>query len=300
MRNVDRLLRSRPDLGLLRRQYRWCRKTEVYSQHKGRTAIKFLWWALYQALQLDFSFRTDDGLLFVSMPGNWSSLATYIQNYRDPGIQKFIRRIVAPQSTFVDVGANIGTYTVFAAATVGPKGKVVAIEPHPLIFEYLQRNVRGNHLQNVLAVEVAVGALRKTAAMKYSKQNPGETHVASQYDAQATEVPMARLDDVLADLGIGKVDYLKIDVEGYELYVLQGATHTIAASPNVIIQTESVPAHAERYGRCVADVAEFLFSSGFVPHAVDGSGIPQAVNKDRLGRIRDLLWSREELTAGSP
>lgn len=280
----------------LRSQFRWCRKTEQYSRRPVRTAVKFLRWALYQTRKLEFSFRTDDGFHFVSMPGNWSSLAIYIQNYRDPAIQRFIRRSLAPGSTFVDVGANIGTYAIPASAVVGPNGKVIAIEPHPFIFEYLKRNVAGNRLQNVLAVDVAVGATRKDALMQYAEHNPGQTHITSQFHAEATNVPMARLDDILSDLGIANVDYLKIDVEGYELYVLHGAKRVIDASRSIIIQIELVDSNTERYGNSAADAAEFLFSLGFVPHAVDRFGVPHTISKERLFDIRDSLWSRSGLS----
>lgn len=260
-----------------------------------RTVLKFLRWAFYQVLRRDFTFHTVDGFHFVSMPGNWSSLAIYIQNYRDPGLQRFIGRSLAPDSTFVDVGANIGTYTVLASAVVGPSGKVVAIEPHPFIFRYLQRNVAANKLQNVFAVDVAVGAKRQTALMQYSEKNPGETHVTSQLHAEATEVPMARLDDVLSDLGISTVDYLKIDVEGYELLVLHGAKRVIDASRNIIIQTELINAYAERYGHSAADAVELLQSMAFIPHAVDRLGVPHVVSKEELPDIYDTLWSRSKL-----
>ena len=259
------------------------------------TAIKFLRWAFYQVLRRDFTFRTHDGFHFVSMPGNWSSLAIYIQNYRDPGVQRFIGRNLAPDSTFVDVGANIGTYTVLASAVVGPSGKVVAIEPHPVIFKYLQRNVAANQLQNVFAMDVAVGAKRQTALMQYSEKNPGETYITSQFHAETTKVPMARLDDVLSDLGILTVDYLKIDVEGYELSVLHGAKRVIDSSRNIIIQIELVDAYAERYGHSTADIAELLLSMAFIPHTVDRLGVPRVVTKERLPDVCDTLWSRRKL-----
>ena len=260
-----------------------------------KTVIKFLRWAFYQLLQRDFIFRTRDGFHFISMPGNWSSLAIYIQNYRDPDVQRFIGRNLAPDSTFVDVGANIGTYTVLTSAVVGPSGKVVAIEPHPVIFKYLQRNIAANQLQNVLAVNVAVGAKRQTALMRYSERNPGETHVISQFLSEATKVHMARLDDVLYELGILTVDYLKVDVEGYELSVLHGAKRVIDASRNIIIQIELVDAYAERYGHSTADIAELLLSMAFVPHTVDRLGVPRAITKDRLPDVCDTLWSRRKL-----
>jgi FkbM family methyltransferase len=277
-----------------RDQFRWCRRTEQYAQARVRTSLKFLRWAFYQVLRRDFTFRTG-GFRFVSMPGNWSSLAIYIQSQRDPCLQRFIERSLAPGSTFVDVGANIGTYTILASSVVGPSGKVVAIEPHPFIFGYLQRNITVNRLQNVFAVEVAVGAEPQTALMQYSEKNPGETHVTSQIHGKATQVPMARLDDVLSDLGVVTVDYLKIDVEGYELAVLRGAKRVIDASPNIIIQTELINAYAERYGHAAAEAAELLLSMAFSPHEVDRLGVPHVVSKDKLPANHDTLWSRRKL-----
>jgi hypothetical protein len=135
-----------------------------------------------------------------------------------------------------------------------------------------------------MSVEVAVGVEPQTALMQYSEKNPGETHVTSQIHGKATQVPMARLDDVLSDLGVVTVDYLKIDVEGYELAVLRGAKRVIDASPNIIIQTELINAYAERYGHAAAEAAELLLSMAFSPHEVDRLGVPHVVSKDKTSR----------------
>jgi hypothetical protein len=124
-----------------------------------------------------------------------------------------------------------------------------------------------------------------------SVANPGESHVAAkgEHASGAAIVAMATLDDALAGEAIGPVDYLKIDVEGFELPVLRGARRTIAASPAIVVQTELQDQHASRYGFRTEEVASPLSELGLRPHLPRSDGPPQAAE----GRLRgDILWLR--------
>lgn len=272
----------------LHERYRWLQGTEFYARHPWRATVKFAWWAIRESGAKEFSFSTPDGVRLVSMPANFSSMAMYLQSDRDPEIQAFIRTVVPPGGVFVDVGANVGTYTVRASQVVGPRGRVIAIEAHPFTFGFLQRTIAMNGCTNVTALNTAVGDDSRTARMKYARLNPGETHVGADGD---TEIKMSSLDDCMAELGIAAIDYLKIDVEGYELFVLQGARRIIAASPAVIVQAEQSESTARRYGHSVANVVELLSAYGLKPHRVDKQGAIHAVPKSGQHFDGDYLWA---------
>jgi FkbM family methyltransferase len=177
-----------------------------------------------------------------------------------------------------------------AARLVGPTGRVIAFEAHPVIYGYLSRNVEANGLSQVRALQLALGEAPGQIEI-VSVANPGESHVAArgEHASGAAVVAMATLDDVLAGEGIGPVDYLKIDVEGFELPVLRGARRTIAASPAIVVQTELQDQHASRYGFRTEEVASLLSELGLRPHLPRSDGPPQAAE----GRLRgDILWLR--------
>jgi FkbM family methyltransferase len=127
-----------------------------------------------------------------------------------------IRALLADGGDFIDIGANIGSYTIISAEQ--PRARVLAIEPHPQTFEYLSRNVARNGYENVHLVRAAVGASEGSITIT---DTPGSavTHVTR--DGSGLAVPLRRMDRLLAETGLSP-DVVKIDVEGFELGVLQG------------------------------------------------------------------------------
>ena len=103
---------------------------------------------------------------------------------------------------------------------------------------------------------------------------------------------MVTLDDALSSVGVAVIEYLKIDVEGYELFVVTGAERIIRASRNIIIQTELNETVARRYGHGVTDVAEQLSSFGLTPRLVAGDG--SLLDVDNFAGGQDFLWASPE------
>jgi FkbM family methyltransferase len=236
----------------------------------------------------EFAFRTPDGLAMRTMPNNFSSFAMAVAGARDPDIWAFIETCVGPGAVFVDAGANIGAYTLPAARLVGPAGRVIAFEAHPLTFALLKRNVEDNGLRQAMTVNEALGETPGTLHIAFTSANPGETHIAAAHEA-GVAVPVTPLDAALARAGVGAVDYLKIDVEGFELAVLRGALETLRGSPSIIVQTELQERHAARYGTTIGDVAALLLREGLKPHVVEGHGMLRVLE----GAVRgDVIWQR--------
>jgi FkbM family methyltransferase len=235
----------------------------------------------------DFAFRTPDGALLETMPNNFSSFAMATVGSRDPEIWRFIARHVGQGDVFVDAGANVGAYTLPAARLVGTAGRVIAVEAHPRTHALLARNIAANGLDQAVALHTAIGDVPGELVMAFNEANPGETHVGAG-DAGA-RVPVQRLDDVLAGLGVAQARYLKIDVEGFELPVLRGAAGLIAASPDIAVQTELVQRHADRYGYPLEAVGELLQGLGLRPHLVDEAGGLRLL-EGQLGG--DVIWRR--------
>jgi FkbM family methyltransferase len=135
----------------------------------------------------------------------------------------FLRAHTPPGGVFVDVGANVGTYAMVLARHVGPLGKVIAIEPHPIIHARLAFNRAASGFSQVHLVAAAAGPSDGELMIETDGDNLGASHIVSgERPGNAIKVPSMRLQRILGNAGADHVDALKIDVEGFEDRVLTG------------------------------------------------------------------------------
>jgi FkbM family methyltransferase len=140
-----------------------------------------------------------------------------------------IGALCKPGDTFVDVGANIGNWTLEAARFVGPQGRVLAIEPVPHMAEALRKTARANRLGHVAVAEVALAETAGTRSFSVERGNTGGSRLGTMSgDVQGITVRTAPLDAVVEEQGLQRLDVLKIDVEGFEAEVLAGAAQSLA------------------------------------------------------------------------
>ena len=135
----------------------------------------------------------------------------------------FLRAHVPTGGTFVDVGANVGTYAMVLARHVGATGKVIAVEPHPVTFARLSFNNGASSYTQTKLVAAAAGPTDGELLIETDGDNLGASHIVTgAATAQAIKVPSRRLQRILNEAGVTKVDALKIDIEGFEDRVLTG------------------------------------------------------------------------------
>ena len=136
----------------------------------------------------------------------------------------FLRAHTPDGGVFVDVGANAGTYALPLARHVGPNGRVIAVEPHPVMVARLAFNQAASAADNVALIAAAAGDADGELMIETDRDNYGASHVYPDASARsdAIRVPAMRLLRILQDADVARVDSLKIDVEGYEDRVLLG------------------------------------------------------------------------------
>jgi FkbM family methyltransferase len=135
----------------------------------------------------------------------------------------FLRAHVPAGGVFVDVGANVGTYAMVLARHVGVRGKVIAVEPHPVTHARLLFNRAASRLEQLTLVAAAAGPADGELLIETDGDNLGASHVVSGTPSNsAIKVASRKLERILGEAGISKVDALKIDVEGFEDRVLTG------------------------------------------------------------------------------
>jgi FkbM family methyltransferase len=135
----------------------------------------------------------------------------------------FLRAHVPVGGVFIDVGAHVGTYAMVLARHVGTSGKVIAVEPHPAAHARLAFNRTASGFAHVTLVAAAAGAVDGELLIETDGHNLGASHIVSEQPSTgAIKVPSLRLERILADANVSKIDGLKIDIEGFEDRVLTG------------------------------------------------------------------------------
>lgn len=269
-------------------KYRLINESDLFNEKKTERWKRALSFLHSEMRGRDIEFTSPDGLSYVSMPNNYSSFVTCVAGARDPDIWRFISKNLKPGSVFVDAGANIGTYTLPASKLVGPTGRVISFEAHPTTFRYLQRNLEKNHVINTTAVNIALGSQLGSVDIQFNESNPGETCISKKSSA-TIQVKLSTLDAMIDRFEIGKIDYIKIDVECFEYPVIKGAAQIIGKNRDVIIQTELEERHAERYGHSIKETAHYLIHLGFNPYKVNKEGEPARIRNTAFG---DVIWMR--------
>lgn len=200
-------------------------------------------WALTQLStgQPFFVNTNDRGIAtWIILGGTW-------ENFVDDILSAYVQ----PGMTIVDVGANMGYYTVKLGGLVGSTGRVYAFEPNPELTEFVVRNIDINGFnERCVLYQAAAGAEAGTAELSFPYWNMGGGFLRREGDPRyerSAQVEVVTVDQSLRD--VPKVDLFKIDAEGYEPLVLAGASKVLARSPACAVLSEIYLAAWERFGR---------------------------------------------------
>lgn len=134
--------------------------------------------------------------------------------------------------TVIDGGAYLGEFTLYAAKVVGNGGKVIAFEPDPLNYKKLLENISLNNLDNVIAVNKGLHS-ENTNLKFYNDSSGGSFLISDDPESKPNdmvEVPVVKLDDEMDLLGIPKVDFIKMDIEGAEIEALKGCKRLLKSN----------------------------------------------------------------------
>jgi FkbM family methyltransferase len=168
------------------------------------------------------------------------SATGFLLGTHDPGIQKALSVLLKPGMVVYDVGANVGFTAVIAAHCVGSTGHVICFEPQPSCFELIRHNAAINNYKHIQVRSEALGGEDGTASFVVAEDSTF-SHLATGTTQQAKgtsiEVKVRRLDSLLAAEPLPKPDLIKIDVEGAERQMLDGAMTTLRdARPILLIE----------------------------------------------------------------
>ncbi|MGE6786758.1 FkbM family methyltransferase [Ensifer adhaerens] len=185
----------------------------------------------------------------------------------EPDLSELFTRLITPEMVFVDVGANIGYFTVLVAAKAGTAARVFAYEPNPRLIPIMKKSIDANwSAAPVTLHEAAASDETGSATLFIPTSKGGNASMAYAKDGAEVIVPMVTLDETLpADL---VVDLMKIDIEGFELFALKGANRTIERNPSIKIVLEWSLDQTEAAGVDPKEIANFFTERGFLPFDV--------------------------------
>lgn len=201
----------------------------------------------------------------------------------------FVDRYLRPGDTFIDVGANIGLVALTAAYRTGPSGRVIAIEAHPRIFRYLEGNVVLNGFRHVSCFNLAVGNVQ--GSVEFTDHSWDEINAIASGDGSTTtlRVPVQPLDEIVGETG--PVNLLKVDVEGYEKFVIEGASRVLQAT--TCLYFESNREHYARYGYTSEEVFRSLRRQGFrLFRVADSSSIAEIPDGYESAQTENIIATR--------
>lgn len=218
----------------------------------------------------------------------------FLNEQYEPAETLFLTQELRQGGVFVDIGANIGYFTTLASRLVGPGGRVIAFEPDPDHCELLRRNLQLNAACNVIVRNEALGDERQTGRLFRSESNFGDHRVAAGGELRAS-IPIAinRFDRASEELRLARVDFIKIDVQGYEPRVIAGMGDSLERLGVRTVLMEFWPYGIRYAGSCPAALVETLLAMNFVLHELDESGQAIAVDpRMMLKRVEDMNAER--------
>lgn len=185
--------------------------------------------------------------------------------YFDRAEREFLASRIVPGFVFLDIGANVGGYSMAMAALAGPGARILAVEPQPKIFERLTFNIQQNPFGTVKALDCAVADRNGEVTLFIDPRNQGESSVkiVGSVDQSQLKVQARTLLDLVGQEGFDHVDAIKIDVEGAEDLILEPYFREApqALWPKAILMENSV-------GVWQIDLPKLLAEKGYRPAAM--------------------------------
>jgi FkbM family methyltransferase len=185
----------------------------------------------------------------------------------EPAETAFLERTVRPGDTVLDVGANIGYFSVLGSTLVGPQGRVIAVEPEPRNLLLLKANLWRNQCANAVVLPLAAGREFGYVPLTFNEENRGD-HQVGWIDRADLHVPSARLDDLLAGQ---RLDLVKVDTQGVDHEVVAGLAGLFEVSSPTILCEFWLKGMRER-GLDPDAVARGYEELGFALQLLDDSG----------------------------
>jgi FkbM family methyltransferase len=244
----------------------------------------------------------------------WRPSATFLAHVAKAALRQHhrelsgvLRRLLPEDAVVVDVGAHAGQFTKLFAK-MAPAGLVIAVEPGSYARAILRLALYLNGVRNVVVVPAGLGARCGVEILRMPVKRPGSygfglSHlggerpgVETRFEVADDVVPVVTLDLLAARMGLGRLDFLKADIEGFELRMIEGGAATLKALRPVLL-LELVDSHLRRAGDSLGAAWSRLSELGYAPRVLDPA---TGAFRDVKTPVEGDIWWFPEGGAGLP
>jgi FkbM family methyltransferase len=193
-------------------------------------------------------------------------ISNVVDHYVYFGFEPFyyskVEEAISKAKVILDIGANIGvSFSWFSVRN--PRASIIGFEPHPETIKRANEQISLNGFTNVELLQIGLGNTDSSLTMyEVEDHNPGMNRISfEKLDRPSTIIPVRRLDDVLMEKKIDKVDFIKMDVEGFEYFVLEGAVETLKKFPVLFIEVDD--RYLKQNGQSASRLVALLEQGGY-------------------------------------
>jgi len=223
-------------------------------------------WHLFRGVRKSIYFQ--DRYWFDLSVDDWIQAHLFFLGEYEQAELDFLSGFLQKGDVLIDIGANIGLYSLWVARLVGPQGKVIAFEPVSSNFEQLKHNISLNAPQPIVLEKMAVTDKSGPLTIRYH-QGDANRGMASAYLPEFThseEVQATTLDEYLAKNPVSRLDFIKMDIEGGEYPALLGMQETLARyTPAILVEIK--PSVLSQTGYTTEAIVALLAELGYIRNA---------------------------------
>lgn len=243
---------------------RWIIRQPLNRGNKQKVLKRFLQWQLNVRINpYPIILPWVNGVKLIvkrGMTGATGNLYAGLHDFED---MSFLLHLLRDEDMFMDIGSNIGSYTILASGAI--RCRSIAIEPIPSTYEHLKNNIAVNRMEDrVEALNIGLGS--KHSTLLFTNTQDTVNHVAVDGEKDTTEVSVQTLDGILKSCTCPLL--IKIDVEGFETEVLLGGKNTLN-NPDLKAVIIELNGSGARYGYKDADIHAMFITAGFRPYAYE-------------------------------
>ncbi|MFT5285260.1 MAG: FkbM family methyltransferase [Planctomycetota bacterium] len=261
-------------------------------EHKLKSILRFAKWQVGSRLVPGaVVYEWVGGSKFLVQRGDTGLTGNIYTGLHEFPDMSYLLHVLRSDDLFVDIGANVGSYTLLACSAIGAKG--VAFEPVPATFERLMENIRINHLEEtVTCINKGLGA--ESGTLSFTSDSDTMNHALAPGESAFNPIAV-EVTTLNAALKGATPALIKIDVEGFETPVLEGAEEVLSQDSlhSVIMELNG---SGDRYGYDETRIVEMMFDLGFRTYSYDPFA-RALINLDGKNHDKDnTLFIRDELT----